>query len=482
MKTDYYLNLCLEQAELSPLHHRHGCIVVKGGKVIGKGFNDYRPGYDGGALKTGLLPTKSSAVDKAKKEGGMEAKHAKHGQKKGFKPFENTVGLLAGGHHHANNSLSMHSEMMAINSALASSSTLAATTLSHFKPPTAPLCDSKRKRRQRRDVLDAFAERVCYGPAFGTQVQQGAGKAQNADHHHHQNHEKKKDNYKMNYKAPPPLQQHAHRQKVQQVQQHTYTKYNKDQYKYRKTYKPSKQAQPQTGKSAPNKSFPGGPNDNDTPLEKASRGTRTNDRTVGNKKANDSPNSNHFGIESNSQQHVRDRTKHPKLRGADVYVTRLGGVQSMWQPAKEASNKASPAEFRDTTQDSELPIYSTLSVTSDTSLANSLHDELRCQKLKAVSREASPAKTSDSLFDQNRILESHPCYRCILYMHSAGVRRVYWTNSKGQWETAKVRDMYDQLSGTGSCDGHKDGNNGFGDVFVTKHEILMLKRLSGLVD
>jgi deoxycytidylate deaminase len=56
MKSDNYLNLCLEQASLSPLHHRHGCIVVKGGKVIGKGYNDYRPGYDGGALKTGQLP------------------------------------------------------------------------------------------------------------------------------------------------------------------------------------------------------------------------------------------------------------------------------------------------------------------------------------------------------------------------------------------------------------------------------------------
>lgn len=44
MKTDNYLTLCLEQAAKSPLHYRHGCIVVRGGKVIGQGYNDYRPG------------------------------------------------------------------------------------------------------------------------------------------------------------------------------------------------------------------------------------------------------------------------------------------------------------------------------------------------------------------------------------------------------------------------------------------------------
>lgn len=33
MKTDNYLTLCLEQAALSPLRNRHGCIIVRGGKV-----------------------------------------------------------------------------------------------------------------------------------------------------------------------------------------------------------------------------------------------------------------------------------------------------------------------------------------------------------------------------------------------------------------------------------------------------------------
>ncbi|KAI1372873.1 hypothetical protein F4677DRAFT_237111 [Hypoxylon crocopeplum] len=163
MKTDYYLNLCLEQAELSPLHHRHGCVVVKGGKVIGKGFNDYRPGYDGGgALKTGNLPVKPFVPEKGKGKGNVKSKEETDGPKNGFTPFEKIAGLIAGGYRHANNPLTMHSEMMAINSALESSSTLAAMTLLHLKPSTPPSRDSKRKRQLRRDILNAYAQRVYY--------------------------------------------------------------------------------------------------------------------------------------------------------------------------------------------------------------------------------------------------------------------------------------------------------------------------------
>ncbi len=54
MKSDQYLNLCLYQAGRSPLQFRHGAVVVKGGKVLGHGFNDTWPGHDGTATpKTG---------------------------------------------------------------------------------------------------------------------------------------------------------------------------------------------------------------------------------------------------------------------------------------------------------------------------------------------------------------------------------------------------------------------------------------------
>lgn len=54
-RTEKYLALCLDQADKSTLHYRHGSIIVRGGKVIGQGYNSYRNGYDGGALKTGKL-------------------------------------------------------------------------------------------------------------------------------------------------------------------------------------------------------------------------------------------------------------------------------------------------------------------------------------------------------------------------------------------------------------------------------------------
>lgn len=54
-KSDHYLNLCLEQAALSPLNYRHGAVVVQGGKVLGAGFNDYRPGFHGGSSSNGAV-------------------------------------------------------------------------------------------------------------------------------------------------------------------------------------------------------------------------------------------------------------------------------------------------------------------------------------------------------------------------------------------------------------------------------------------
>jgi hypothetical protein len=59
MRTDNYLNLCLVQAAKSPLRYCHGAIIVRGGKIIGQGYNDYRTGFDGGALKTASLPPRS---------------------------------------------------------------------------------------------------------------------------------------------------------------------------------------------------------------------------------------------------------------------------------------------------------------------------------------------------------------------------------------------------------------------------------------
>ncbi|KAK3341849.1 hypothetical protein B0T25DRAFT_354784 [Lasiosphaeria hispida] len=180
MKNDQYLNLCLQQAAQSPLFFRHGCIVVKGGKVIGQGFNDHRSGYDGGALKTGTLPTASFLLDgtvaelKRRRKSKSKKTHPPSSSRAAtFTPFERS-----GGARQPNTCLSMHSEMMAINSALASSSTLAASTASHIKPGSKLSGGSHKPRRLvRSDAVKSYVERVCL-EAMAPQFQQCPGAAQ----------------------------------------------------------------------------------------------------------------------------------------------------------------------------------------------------------------------------------------------------------------------------------------------------------------
>jgi deoxycytidylate deaminase len=160
MKTDNYLALCVEQAALSPLHYRHGCIIVRGGKVIGQGYNDYRPGYDGGALKhgriaSGGLDVPAIAELKRKRKFKTKSDLKSMDSKNGFIQFEGM-----GGGPYANLPLSMHSEMMAIHSALACSSTMAATVVSYEKPCFKLPGGGKRKARLRNDALKAYVERA----------------------------------------------------------------------------------------------------------------------------------------------------------------------------------------------------------------------------------------------------------------------------------------------------------------------------------
>ena len=160
MKTDNYLTLCLEQATKSPLHYRHGCIVVRGGKVIGQGHNDYRPGFDGGALKHGRVA--SSALNGPAladmKEKLKQRKANKLSPKEKEAAFER---LGNGGGPQANTPLSMHSEMMAIHSALSTSSTMACSTFSREKPCFKLSPSDKKKERLRRDVLKSYVESIC---------------------------------------------------------------------------------------------------------------------------------------------------------------------------------------------------------------------------------------------------------------------------------------------------------------------------------
>ncbi|TLD31156.1 hypothetical protein PspLS_02940 [Pyricularia sp. CBS 133598] len=128
MKADTYFNICLEQAALSPLRYRHGSIIVKGGKVIGKGFNDFRPGYDGGHLH--INPCKNPASASLLESSRLNQ-------------------VLPG----ANAALSMHAEMAAIRAIVfkRGSVPISSTSKPHFKLPGKHL-------KRAEDVDRAMAE------------------------------------------------------------------------------------------------------------------------------------------------------------------------------------------------------------------------------------------------------------------------------------------------------------------------------------
>ena len=175
-RSDQYLGLCLEQATYSPLFNRHGAIVVKGGKVIGRGYNDYRPGFDGGALKTGQLPVSASGLDTIadfKRRTKYRPKTSPSSRPTPtsvatFTPFENVMG---NSRHCNNNCLSMHSEMMAINSALLSSTTLRPTGLSQLKPWVQASSQRAKQSRHTHSALEQHVTRILQDSQRAASVQ-----------------------------------------------------------------------------------------------------------------------------------------------------------------------------------------------------------------------------------------------------------------------------------------------------------------------
>lgn len=187
------------------------------------------------------------------------------------------------------------------------------------------------------------------------------------------------------------------------------------------------------------------------------------------------------------------RKKDPRLVGADLYVTRLGWNKS--QVVQKKSKKAKAKAAREVSQEtvsetvsgatsettSELDPDEPPSLSSSTSsicslgTTGSLHDELR-NRLPRTPPPATPKPTTHSI-PREAIHDSRPCYRCISYMHAVGIKRVFWTNDSGEWEGGKVTNLVNAL------DGGTDGSGGGGPmgngVFVTKHEVLNMRRTMG---
>ncbi|KAL8765845.1 MAG: hypothetical protein Q9209_007204 [Squamulea sp. 1 TL-2023] len=471
-RNDTYLSLCLEQASLSSLHYRHGCIVVRGGKVIGMGHNDYRSGFNGGTQATGQLGV-CSPKSKHPKHSRHEISPTRKKSSNSYVAFDSRDHAVGtGGGSLANSPLSMHSEMMAINSALSLSSAIScqgtARSTQWLQKPCFKL-SSRSKRRSRLQHLKAYSDAVYQaaqeqaaalerrGGSYvqpsrfeasasqqraaraGGLLQRGGGggravgeeeEERNSYVHHH---------IQINYlefqkaKAQKALQQPTSDNNEKNRKQYLY---GKDRYRHH-----SHHEKQQTS----------------TPPQQQQQ-LRSSAIVV--------PQSR---IVPKSHQ-VAERMKDSRLNGADLYVARLGktgkvnhydcGCQHANSTAVEDREQLSSASATSTGHEAKP-------------LTGSLHEELR---FPSPNEEKKPPPMSVPKGEQLTATYSRPCYRCISYMHSAGIKRVFWTNNKGEWESGKVRELVDALEGPVSP--NSDGSTmSVGDVYVTKSEVLLLKGL-----
>ncbi|KJX94039.1 hypothetical protein TI39_contig4223g00006 [Zymoseptoria brevis] len=542
MKSNTYLNSCVEQAAKSPLHYRHGAIVVRGGKIIGQGYNCYRPGFDGGSLKSGRIANKHLDGDaKAALKTKLKKKDKDHPQSQqdaggNFIPFE---GMSRGGGPNVNTPLSMHSEMMAIHSALAASSTLSSTAFSREKPCFKLPREDKRKSRLRRDVLLSYVAAIC-------QTSSGSGQWQvKLETRNYNNGKEEEDEDVAEQEEPDRAFQAGKSGAKHHWKKDWKGKHGKKKYQYEGQYgqygTTGQHHHEQASPSASNKSSMSGNAsrgndvmtiDNDDEND-GTKETTTKSRSTGSETSCASRKRGNYynqpGMRSNispkppaPQQHflmpvgraaeqrhsVAQRKKHPRLQGADLYVTRLGWAgKPQCQPRRSTGKAAARREkYRSTTLEptSSTPEDDNASVSSeDTTLTDSistlsissvdngsvaskpasLHDEL----LYPDPTPKFPPPTSScghaSTFDPSQIHASRPCYRCISFMHAVGIRRVFWTNDAGEWEGGKVAELVEAMDG-GFEDGGEGGAGGGGGlmgngVFVTKHEVLMLRRMMG---
>ncbi|KAH7139553.1 Lactonase, 7-bladed beta-propeller-domain-containing protein [Dendryphion nanum] len=449
MKSDIYLTLCLEQAASSPLRYRHGCIIVRGGKVIGQGFSDYRSGFNGGALKTGRLPSggNQSAIVGLKMKQKLKLNHKGTNTNDGdtFKPFEGM-----GGGHLVNTPLSMHSEMMAIHAALNASSTSASSAVLSIKPYLKLSGDSKRKAQLRRDAVKLYVEQICKAalahgdlkpihlsranlnlalpPCLDRQGEVSSSAENSTEKHRLRKNKNRphRGNYVASSQHKQEHRQPAHRLKAQGIVAPCYSKYVAN---TSNTAERCLQSHPSNIAKAQPMLVP-----------KSQTG--------------------------HSSYSVSERRKHPRLNGADLYVARLG-----WKKATTTLDE--PYCCCGTVADEETIPPDTPPDTPPRT--GSLHDELT-NKYPTPSTVATTASPS---WDKHPpVLASRPCYRCISYMSSVGIKRVFWTTDAGIWEGAKVRDLVDALDNLGSGDGSNTAAT-IANIFVTKHEVLMLRRTMG---
>ncbi|KAL8811435.1 MAG: hypothetical protein Q9223_007533 [Gallowayella weberi] len=471
-RNDTYLSLCLEQASLSPLHYRHGCIVVRGGKVIGKGYNDYRSGFNGDAQMTGSAGSSSNPAKydlKSKKPKAYSNKSSE--TYVAFNCRDHAVGT--GGGALANTPLSMHSEMMAINSALSLSSAIACqgtARSTHWLQKPCFKLSSRSKRRARLQLLKAYSDAICQNAVEQATALEGRGGYNNVQQQ--QEEEGEQEQQQQGTKKNMSKRQNPGNNSVHHHLQTNYLEFQKanaqkalrqltsdDNEKHRKQYlygiSDTSQYHHHHHHSHHEK-------------QKSSTHPQQKPHEVG---AILVPQSR---IVTKSHQ-VAERMKDPRLNGADLYVARLGkkGHVNHYDCGcryDKHTAKSPGTEVVDSTEPS--PRDSTSSPQAKLPMG-SLHEELRFPSSTEKDRPISESGSKSELLTATH---SRPCYRCISYMHSAGIKRVFWTNNKGEWEGGKVRDLVDSLEAPLLPSG--DGTmGGAGSIYVTKSEVMMLKGL-----
>lgn len=186
-RNDNYLSLCLAQAELSHLHYRHGSIIVRGGKIIGQGFNSYRPGHVGGTVKTGVLSLTSSDRAEMAKRNKPSKVQTKRKHKSPLDKYHQDVNELttfemAGMGHGSNQPLSIHSEVMAIVSALslssgAQSSQTSARGWKYLQKPCFSVQSASTSRKTRARFLESYTQAIFEQAEVASATRTGTGKS-----------------------------------------------------------------------------------------------------------------------------------------------------------------------------------------------------------------------------------------------------------------------------------------------------------------
>ena len=165
------------------------------------------------------------------------------------------------------------------------------------------------------------------------------------------------------------------------------------------------------------------------------------------------------GLRTSNSTKILERVKDSRLKGSDVYVARLG-----WRKTKEAllGLPSIKIEAASASPGKEASIVNPPEEPKVRPPMGSLHDEISdLGEVQSTNEIANESTEHDS------ICQSRPCYRCTSYMYSVGIKRAFWTNGHGGWESAKIGDLVNNIQIPAS----NTGNESFSDPVTTRNRL-----------